>query len=228
MTTLQRRRARLQGGAIRLGQFSLTKELGAPIDFVWPCTNSGDGDGVAFIKVLEGGSPLWVGPPFTVPVLGTVGLSLHQTIDISLGVHNLIAEMWEGLPPAGDRLIESDTVGLTVVSNPVLASIGPPTINGIEGATSVSVRVGIAVPVSWPCQNTGGGTGRARIRAVGQPGIANVSNYVTIPGFSTVILLRTVSGPEVPAGPYTVLLTMEDGAVPPNILDQWTCFMSWT
>ena len=175
----------------RFGQFARTKQLGAPIDFVWPCTNSGDGDGVAFIKVLEGGLPLWVGPPFPIPIDQTVPVNLHQTIDLSLGLHNTVPQLYEGFPPDGVRLIETDTLALTVVSNPILAPVGNPQIDGQDGPTVIILVIPIgqtrAVSISWMCGNTGGGSGLARIRLTGSgggSGAAFVGTLVTIPGFS--------------------------------------------
>ena len=201
----------------RLGQFSLTKELGAPIDFLWPCTNSGDADGVAFIKVTEGGVPLWDSPPFTIPPGLTVNTNLHQTITQALGLHNLIAELREGSPPTGSRVIMADTVALTVVSNPILAPDGAPTINGILGASSIGPGIRPnPYPLSWRCQNSGGGSGQARLRVVSAPlyvGGNVTGSLVPIPGFSTVNLLLSVpTFFTIGSRSYTVTLTMEDGA----------------
>ena len=220
MTTPTRRaqrRAQLTPG--RLGQFAKTKDVGAPIDLIWPCTNVGDAEGVAFIKVLENGIAVWVGPPFPVPAKQTVGLNLHETIDLSLGLHNMVPQMHEGFPPDGVGLIAADTLALTVVSIPVLAAVGVPTIDGIPGATTISV---ISVPgsgrrpypISWNCMNSGGGSGQARLRVVTNPqyvGSNVTGTLTTIPGLSTATLLLSV--PTLFAigdASYTVTLTMED------------------
>lgn len=193
----------------RFGQFSLTKQLGAPIDFVWPCTNSGDADGAAFIKVTEAGLTLWDGPPFTIPKGQTVSTTLHQTITQSLGLHNLIADLREGLPPLGVGALMSDTVALTVVSNPILAAVGPPTINGLVGPPAITVVKSAIVPVSWDCQNSGGGDGLSRLRVKTFTTIA-FGPLVTIPGFTTTKLLISFGPGDF--GATSCVLTMEDSA----------------
>lgn len=215
------RGARLRAGPVRHGQFSRTKELGEPIDLIWPCTNSGDGDGSAFIRVTESGLAVWEGPPFGIPALQTVPINLHQTIDLSLGLHGMIAEMHEGPPPAGVRLIASDTVALTVVSNPVLAAVGLPTIDGILAPTSIFSDRIRAIPVSWVCGNTGGGPGRARLRFVASPAAfmqGVVGTLVVIPGFFEVSLLLTLSPPILGGVGFTCVLTLEDDLAFPTIL----------
>ena len=209
--------ARLRGAA--LGQFSLTKQLGDPIDFVWPCINSGDGDGVAFIKVTEAGLTLWDGPPFPVPVGQTTPLSLHQTIALSLGLHPLVAEMREGSPPDGTRLIESDTAALTVVSNPILTAVGKPQIFGLDGPTFFLIKKGTVIPYSWPCLNSGGGSGLARLRIVGQS-INFLGTLITIPGLSTVVLLASFAALGIGGVTRTQTITMEDAAG--VVLGSWT------
>lgn len=197
----------------RLGQFSLTKQLGAGIDFIWPCTNSGNADGVAFIAVTEGGAPLWSSPAFTIPAGATVGTNLHQTITQSQGLHNLVAELHEGSPPVGSRLIMSDTVALTIVSNPVLAPVGLPTVNGIVGPAAIIVSRDLVVPVSWPCQNSGGGSGQVRIRADSSPlllGYPIIGSLVTIPGGGSVTLLLGLPPVRFVGVPITITLTMQD------------------
>ena len=189
------RRAQLTAG--RFGQFTRTKQLGAPIDFVWPCTNGGDADGIAFIKVREPATGLiWDGPPFTIPMSQTVPANLHQTIDLSLGLHSMVPELHEGLPPDGMRLIASDTLALTIVSNPVLSAVGLPTINGVPGAISWTYFGSDIIPISWQCQNSGGGAGRARLLLEASP--ANIvfpilGSLVHVPGFSTVTLLLSAN-----------------------------------
>lgn len=212
MTTPTRRaqrRAQLTPG--RLGQFTKTKDVGAPIDFIWPCTNVGDAEGVGFIKVLESGIAVWVGPPFPVPAKQTVGLTLHQTIDLPLGVHNMAPQMHEGFPPDGIGLIAADTLALTVVSMPVLSAVGLPSINGITGETVFvfpipAGQATVAVPISWNCQNSGGGAGQARLRLAGFLKITGT--LVTIPGFSTVTLLLVFNASFVNF--QNQILTMED------------------
>ena len=200
---------------VRHRQFSLTKQLGAPIDFLWPCTNSGNADGVAFIKVTELGLTLWDGPPFTVPPNQTVPLALHQTIDLSLGLHSLVAELHEGLPLTGSRLIASDTVALTVVSNPILTPVGQPTINGVVGPTLVSVVGGNIVPISWAVQNTGGGAGQARLQTTeGGGGVIQPvrGSLLTIPANTTMTLLLAITTSDLFAfkGTFSITLTMRD------------------
>lgn len=223
MTTRRRgwSRARLTGGTrlgTRLRQFSLSKDLGAPIDFVWPCTNGGTADGVAFIKVLESGMVLWDSPPFTIPKGATVATNLHQTVDLSLGVHPLVPQLWEGFPP-GERLIEGDTLALTVVSNPLLSAVGLPLINNLPAPTSFLVRRGSVIPISWPCQNSGGGSGLARLKIRGES-VSFTGTLITIPGFSTVVLLANVTAFEFAGVTRTQTVTMEDSLG--RVLGSWT------
>lgn len=213
MLELLARRPVLTANRVYAGQFSLTKQLGAPIDFLWPCTNSGNADGVAFIAVTEGGNPLWISPAFTIPAGLTVGTNLHQTLTQALGLHSLAAELREGAPPDGIRLIMSDTVALTIVSNPVLAPVGLPTVNGVVGPALVTVLRDQVVPVSWPCQNTGGGSGQARLRADSSPlllGYPIIGSLVTIPGGGNVTLLLGLPPVGFVGIPITITLTMQD------------------
>ena len=215
-TRRAQRRAQLTAG--RFGQFTRTKQVGEGIDFDWPCTNSGDGEGVAFIKVREPAIGLvWDGAPFPIPVGQTVTPNLHQTIDLPLGLRSMIPELHEGLPPNGIRLIASDTLALTVVSNPVLATVGNPKINNLDGPTFFEVKAGTVISLSWPCQNSGGGAGRARLRDGGS-GVSFLGPLITISGFSTVVLLGSyISGS---AGKFwNRTLTMED--------DKGTILSTW-
>ena len=208
--------ARLRAGPIALGQFSLTKQLGDPIDFAWPCTNSGDGDGVAFIKIVESGLALWDGPPFPVSAGQTTPLTLHQTISLPLGLRPLVAEMHEGLPPDGLGLIESDTVALTVVSNPILAPVGLPTIKGILAPSEIHLALNLQpIPILWACQNTGGGDGLARLKTVSSPSVSGLNvtgTLVTIPGGSAGVSLLIAIDPFRMFSVETITLTMLDEA----------------
>mgnify|MGYP001583448942 CR=1 FL=1 len=209
------RGARLSVDQVQHGQFTKTKQSGEGIDFTWPCTNSGNGDGTAFIRVTEAGLLVWSGAPFTVQPNQTVPLNLKETIDLPLGLHNLIAEAQEGFPPTGSKLIAADTLALTVVSNPILTPVGLPTIAGVLGPTLVTVLEGTTFVITWPCQNSGGGNGLARLRTVNSPltiPSGTSSGLVTIPGFSTVTLLTAITASQPPflVKTSTITLTMRD------------------
>ena len=186
---------RLSSGRAALGQFSVTKQLGASLRLTWPCTNSGDADGVAFIKVREPSSALvWDGAPFPVPVGQTALVNLQQTVDLPLGLRSLVPELHEGLPPDGVGLIASDTLALTVVSVAILAPVGLPRINNLDGPTFFSVVGATAIiPVSWPCQNSGGAPRSAQLIVQSGGSADAVGNFVIVPGLSTVTLLVSFS-----------------------------------
>lgn len=173
---------KLDGFAI----YTLTRNLGATISFVWPVTNVGDLQGAAFIQITEAETVIGTGAPFPIDPGQTTAVNFNPVVNLPAGVHTLVAKVMEGLDPGGVPVGASQTITLTVVTIPVLAAVGPPTINNIVGPTTFSIKAGSVLPISWDCQNTGGGPGLARLRIEGTP---VQSMLVTIPGFSIVTLL---------------------------------------
>ncbi len=195
--------------------YVLTKAQGEAISFVWPVTNVGNLAGAAFIRLTEGGVGVGTGAAFSIDPGLTVNTSFNPVVSLPSGVHILIASVVQGLPPNGVAVGSPQTITLTVVSVPNLAAVGLPTIDGVLGPTQIlrSRFLSSPVPVLWPCQNSGGGSGLARLRTVASdPGVSlNVTGgLVPIPGFTTLSLLLGLGVGRVGAfTPYTITLTME-------------------
>ena len=204
--------------------YTLTRQLGDTIGFVWPVTNVGNLVGAAFIQLTEGGVDVGTGAPFPIDPGRTVDVGFNPVVGLPTGIHILMARVMEGLPPDGIAVGSAQIITLTVTSSPILAPVGLPTINGISGPISIGpgIRPNI-FPISWLCQNSGGASGLARLRVVSSPSFSGgtvIGTLITVPGFSTVTLLLAVStfwtaGSRV----YTLTLTMEDE--PGNILGSW-------
>ena len=190
--------------------YILTRNLGDTISFVWPVQNVGDLAGAAFIQLTEAGAVVGTGAPFPINPGEIVDVNFNPVISLPAGVHILAATVMEGLPPDGLPVGSAQIITLTVVTVPILAAVGLPRINSLDGPTFFHVAAGSTIPISWPCQNTGGGSGRARLKVVGAYGFNPPGAFTTIPGFTTVTLLKNISAPPSPAGPYDVILTMED------------------
>lgn len=210
------RKPQLSAG--RFGQLSLTKQVGAVIDFTWLCINSGDGDGTAFIQVHEPATgAVWLGAALTIPAKASVQLNLLQTIQEPVGLRSLIAEMREGI--FSNRIIASESVALSVVSFPVLTPVGLPVVNGIPGellpAGPIVVPRGSAIPIAWPCENSGGSSGEAGLQSQSGAGISGLSvngSIATIPAHSsqTLLLALDTSSPQMQVGvAYGVTLIMK-------------------
>ena len=195
--------------------YTLTRAQGQTISFIWPVKNIGSLAGAAFIQLTEAGSVVGTGAAFPIDPGETVNLNFNPVISLAAGVHILAAKVMEGLPPSGVAVGSAQIITLTVTSVAVLAPSGLPTINGIVGATQISLIRGQTASVIWPCQNSGGGAGQARLRLIFSPvtlpsGVQGA--LVTVPGFSTVALLLafgTVS-PFLFSSVYTVNLAMLD------------------
>ena len=212
------RKPQLRAG--RFGQLSVAKQIGEAIDFTWPCINNGDGDGAAFLQILEpaNSSLGWVGSGFTIPAKTTVTLTLRQNnLNLPLGLHNLVAEMREGI--FSTRIIASESVELNMVSFPVLTSVGLPVIANIPGellpAGPIRVKAGSAIPIAWPCENSGAGAGQARLRALAAPlttgDLTITGPLIEIPGASTTTLTLALGTSRLLDNfIYQVRLTMED------------------
>lgn len=200
--------------------YTLTREMGDTISFVWPVTNVGDLQGAAFIQLTEAGAEVGTGAPFPIDPGQTVNINFNPVVSLSTGVHSLVATVMEGLPPDGIPVGDPQSITLRVVSIPVLSAVGNPTINGIPGATSFTAPSGISnfYPAAWDCQNSGGGVGRARLRVAVAAGFIGTSPFIQIPGFSTVTLL-VLFGPSTGKGALACTLTMEDEFGVP--LGQW-------
>lgn len=207
------RKPQLRAG--RFAQVSLTKQVGSAIDFTWLCINTGNGDGKAFIQVHDPATSLvWLGAALTIPAKASVQLNLLQTIQEPVGLRSLVAEMREGI--FSTRIIASEQVVLNVTSFPVLTPVGLPIVNGIEGNLDVRVLKGSAIPISWPCENSGGSSGQVRLQCRSSLGI-NDFNFngpvVTIPAHSSQTLLLAIgtSDPRVEVGNfYNIILSMTD------------------
>lgn len=198
----------------RFGQLSVTKQLGSNIDFIWPCINSGDGDGTAFIHVTEPATgAIWLGQAFTIPAKATVPLTLRQNnLNLPIGVHSLIAEMREGI--FSNRIIASESVTLiSVTASPVLNAVGLPVVNGIPGellpAGPLLVQGGDSILFAWPCENSGGVAGQAKLQTNQFQG--NLGSLTTIPAYSSQTLIIAQSTIFFMVGIiYTVNLSMID------------------
>ena len=195
--------------------YTITRNQGATISCVWPVQNVGDLQGAAFIQITEGGAVVGTGAPFPIDPGQTVAVNFNPVVELAVGIHILAATVMEGLPPDGVPIGSAQIITLTVVSIPVLAPVGLPTINGIFGAPEVTVVAGTPVPVTWPCENSGGGAGQARLRATIAPFASFFpvnGSLVTIPGFDTKTLLLTLTTTLLAKQSYTVTLTMRDAS----------------
>ena len=199
--------------------YTLTRNLGDTISFVWPVTNVGNLQGAAFIQLTEGGAVVGTGAPFPIEPGLTVDVNFNPIVSLPTGVHILAARVMEGLGPDGIPLGSAQIITLTVVSVAVLAAVGLPTVAGQPAPSFVTVSrlTSPPVPVAWPCQNSGGGTGQARLRAAIAPpaiGFPVNGSLVPIPGFSTLTLLLNLptSGLIGDGRGYTVTLTMQDSS----------------
>lgn len=195
--------------------YTLTRSQGDTISFVWPVQNVGELAGAAFIQLTEGGAEVGTGAAFQIDPGRTVNVNFNPVVSLAPGVHILVASIMEGLPPNGIPVGSSQIITLTVVSIPVLSAVGVPAIDGIVGATSITVVRGILVSVNWAVRNDGGAAGRARLRSVSSPlafGISVVGGLITIPGNSTVTLLLGLgTGSGLIRGfAYNITITMED------------------
>lgn len=195
--------------------YTLTRELGDTISFVWPVTNVGNLQGAAYIELTEAGLAVGAGAPFPIDPGMTVAVNFNPVVNLPIGVHILAARVMEGLPPDGVPAGAAQLITLTVVSIPVLAALGLPTINGGLGDTAIGPGIRPnPYSITWGCQNSGSGSGRARLRVTSAPlysGGNVTGGLVTIPGFSTVTLLLSVPTSFTVGGrTYTVTLTMED------------------
>ena len=100
----------------------------------------------------------------------------------------------------------SQAVTLEVVSPAVLSVVGLPRINGVEGATHITLPMGAPISIEWPVRNTGGDTGRARMNTDRW----GLGTFVTIPGGQTVSLLTAQTADPVTPGTRTVVITVQD------------------
>ena len=197
--------------------YQLTKALGQTISFEWPVTNVGSLAGAAFIRLTEGGADVGTGAAFPIDPGATAILNFNPVVSLASGVHILTATVMEGIPPSGVPAGSGQIITLTVVSVPALSAVGNPTINGIVGATSVTLRRGTALSVSWAVRNDGGGPGQARLKTLSSPsalGISVTGPLNTIPGFTTVTLLLGLSTSGLIGGGfnYNIVVTMLDGS----------------
>ena len=209
--------------------YTLTRNQGDTISFVWPVTNVGSLSGAAFIQLSEGGAVVGTGAPFPIDPGMTANINFNPVVDLSSGVHILVAKVMEGLPPDGIAIGSAQIITLTVVSIPSLSAVGQPTINGIVGATLISVVRGNAIPISWAVRNAGGGSGQARLRTTSSPGTGGLQitgSLVTIPGNTTVtLLLALATGALIGGGfNYTINLRMLDGTG--VVLGTWQFILS--
>ena len=195
--------------------YTLTRALGDTLSFVWPVTNVGSLAGAAFIRLTEAGAEVGSGAPFPIDPGQTVNVNFNPVVNLSPGVHILVATMMEGLPPNGVAVGSPQAITLTVVSLPVLSPVGEPSINGIVGATFVSVPGGATVPISWAVRNTGGGAGQAWMQtSQGGGGVIQgvTSSLITVPANTTRTLLLAITTSNLFAfkGTFSITLTMRD------------------
>ena len=183
---------KLDGFAI----YTLTRSQGDTLIFGWPVTNIGEIPGAAFIRITEGGVEVGAGGAFPIDPGQTVNVGFTPVVSLPAGVHILVAQVMEGLPPDGVAVGSAQIITLTVVSVPMLAAVGEPTINGILGPTSISVVCDAVIPVTWPVQNTGGAAGLARLKSTVSPavqgGLIKTGGLLTIPGNTTTTLFMTI------------------------------------
>jgi hypothetical protein len=207
-------------GELRVDGFAtyvLTKAQGQTISFEWPVTNVGSLAGAAFIRLTEGGVDVGTGAAFPIDPGQTAILNFNPVVSLASGVHILTATVMEGIPPTGVPVGSAQIITLTVVSVPVLAAVGNPTINGVVGASSVTLRRGTLLSVSWAVRNDGGGPGQARLKTLSAPfavGISVTGALNTVPGFTTVTLLLGLSTSGLIGGGfnYNIVVTMLDGS----------------
>ena len=194
--------------------YTLTRQLGDTIGFVWPVTNVGNLVGAAFIQLTEGGVDVGTGAPFPIDPGRTVDVGFNPVVGLPVGVHILIARVMEGLPPDGIAVGDPQIITLTVTSLPILAAVGLPTIDGILAPTEVHLRLDLGpVPILWACQNTGGGDGLARLKTVSSPSVGglNVTGTLTIiPGGSVGVSLLIALDPFRMFSVEIITLTMQD------------------
>ena len=198
--------------------FTLTRNVGETLSLVWPVQNVGELAGAAFIQVTEAGVEVGTGAPFPINPGQTVAVNFNPIVSLDLGVHILAARVMEGLPPDGVPVGSAQIITLTVTSVPVLSAVGLPTINGVLAPTVVNVIGGQFVSMTWACQNSGGGAGLVRLRLDRGTGFLGDTGLITIPGFSTEILLLAVKTLAL-RFTITVVLRMRDEA--DVLLGEW-------
>ena len=190
----------------KVSEFHAVRTPGEPISFSWPCQNIGSINGTAFMALRKGDQPLGLGPSLPVAAGQTISLNLTYSVNLPNGVHNLIAESVSILPTGGLEVFGSQAVTLEVVSPAVLSVVGLPRINGVEGATHITLPMGAPISIEWPVRNTGGDTGRARMNTDRW----GLGTFVTIPGGQTVSLLTAQTADPVTPGTRTVVITVQD------------------
>ena len=190
--------------------YTLTRNVGDTLSLVWPVQNVGELAGAAFIQITEAGVEVGTGAPFPINPGQTVAVNFNPVVELATGIHILTARVMEGLPPTGIPVGSAQLITLTVVSVPVLSAVGLPKINNLDGPTFFVVGIRSVVPISWPCQNSGGGAGQARLKVVGA-GRDDFGTLANIPGFSTVTLLFIHTAWSTP-NVLDYVVTMEDQA----------------